>query len=99
MRRRPASPSGSSTRVAPARLGDLPRPGPRVRITPSRRGTVGLAYLGEPSMATYLEADRVMTVTTPLPKDSLLLAGFTGHEAISQLFEFRLDLLAENDTD
>ncbi len=37
-------------------------------------------------MATYVQADRIMSVTTPLKKDALLLAGFSGHESISQLF-------------
>ncbi|MHC5539754.1 type VI secretion system Vgr family protein [Singulisphaera rosea] len=46
-------------------------------------------------METYLQADRVMTVTTPLGKDDLLLVGVNGHEAISNLFEYRLELLAE----
>ena len=50
-------------------------------------------------MSTYAQADRPMTVTTPLGKDDLLLVGFRGHEAISQLFDFQLDLLAENETE
>ena len=45
---------------------------------------------------TYLQADRSMTVTTPLGPDVLLLVGFTGHEGISQLFSFELDLAAED---
>src|SRR5262249_46087112 len=47
----------------------------------------------------YLQADRPLTVSTPLDPDDLLLVGFYGHEAISRLFEFHLDLLAENSTD
>jgi type VI secretion system secreted protein VgrG len=47
-------------------------------------------------MASYLQAERAMTVTTPLGPDVLLLAGFKGYEAISQPFRFQLDLLAEN---
>ncbi len=47
---------------------------------------------------TYLQADRPLTVTTPLGQDDLLLVGFRGREAISRPFEFRLDLLAENAT-
>ena len=35
-----------------------------------------------------------MTVTTPLGPDVLLLVGFSGHEGISQLFSFELDLAA-----
>src|SRR5262245_5582916 len=50
-------------------------------------------------MANYTQETRPMAVTTPLGKDVLLLAGFTGREAISQLFEFQLDLVAENTTD
>ena len=37
--------------------------------------------------------------TTPLGKDKLLLAKFTGSEAISQLFRFELKMFAENATD
>lgn len=49
-------------------------------------------------MATYIQADRPLAVSTPLGPDALLLVGFTGHEAISQLFRYELDLLAENET-
>jgi len=49
-------------------------------------------------MATYVQADRPLVVTTPLGKDQLLLVGFTGHEAVSHLFSYQLDLLAENAT-
>jgi type VI secretion system secreted protein VgrG len=49
-------------------------------------------------MATYIQADRFMRVHTPLGPDALLLAGFTGHEAVSQLFAFQLDMMAENAT-
>jgi type VI secretion system secreted protein VgrG len=50
-------------------------------------------------MPTYVQADRPLAVATPLGKDALLLVGFSGHEAISQLFQFHLDLLAENRTE
>jgi type VI secretion system secreted protein VgrG len=49
-------------------------------------------------MPTYLQADRPMTITTTLGKDDLLLVGFQGREAISELFHFDLDLIAENAT-
>ncbi len=39
-----------------------------------------------------------MTVSTPLGADTLLLTGFEGTEEISQLFAFRLDLIATNGT-
>jgi type VI secretion system secreted protein VgrG len=58
-----------------------------------------LNQLPEKSMATYTQADRSMSVSTPLGKDVLLLVGFTGHEAISQLFSFDIDVIAENSKD
>jgi type VI secretion system secreted protein VgrG len=45
-------------------------------------------------VATYTQANRPLAVTTPLGADALLLVGFQGHEAISQLSHFRLELLA-----
>ena len=47
-------------------------------------------------MPTYTQDNRPLSVKTPLGKDVLLLVGLTGHEAISQLFTFQLDLLAED---
>ena len=46
-------------------------------------------------MASYAQAERAMIVTTPIGKDVLILVGFRGFEAISQLFSFQLELLAE----
>ena len=46
-------------------------------------------------MPTYKQADRPIAITTPLGKDVLLLNGFRGHETISQLFHFDIELLAE----
>jgi type VI secretion system secreted protein VgrG len=43
----------------------------------------------------YSQENRLISLTTPLGVDVLLLAGFSGHEAISRLFSFRLDLLSE----
>lgn len=48
--------------------------------------------------ASYTQTHRPMEVITPLGKDALLLIGFSGHEAISQLFSFQLDMLAPNAT-
>ena len=45
----------------------------------------------------YTQANRPIEITTPIGPDALLLTGFSGTEALSQLFEFHLDLLAEND--
>ena len=49
-------------------------------------------------MATYLQANRSLTIATSLGKDVLLPTGFSGREAISELFRFELDLIAENAT-
>ena len=45
-------------------------------------------------MPGYTQAKRLAAVTTPLGADTLLLARFRGKEAISELFEFELDLFA-----
>ena len=47
-------------------------------------------------MPTYLQHERPLSVTTPAGADMLLLTGISGREAISELFRFQLDLLAEN---
>jgi type VI secretion system secreted protein VgrG len=44
----------------------------------------------------YIQAERPIAVSTPLAKDDLLLVGFEGREAVSELFHFHLDLIAEN---
>jgi len=49
-------------------------------------------------MPHYTQADRPLRITTPLGKDVLLITGFKGGEALSQLFSFDVDLLAENKT-
>jgi type VI secretion system secreted protein VgrG len=46
-------------------------------------------------MPNYTQADRPLVINTPLGKDVLLLTGLRGHEAISRLFSFQVDLLAE----
>ena len=43
----------------------------------------------------HTQANRLISLTTPLGEDKLLLAGFSGHEAISRLFNFHCDLLTE----
>jgi type VI secretion system secreted protein VgrG len=42
---------------------------------------------------------RPLALHTPLGKDKLLLIGFSGQEAISQPFNFRLETLAKNETE
>ena len=47
-------------------------------------------------MPTYIQTGRPMSVTTPLGADAMLLLGFRGEEAISELFRFELDLAVED---
>src|SRR4051812_37997436 len=99
-RHRGAGLRNSGRRESRVKRGDRVGNGP-VGVSPAgpvlRRHSVG-GDERRGAMPLYLQADRPMTITTPLGKDDLLLAGFEGHEAISELFEFRLDLLAENET-
>jgi type VI secretion system secreted protein VgrG len=44
----------------------------------------------------YTQENRLLSVTTPLGEDVLLLRGLTGQEGLSQLFHFGLDLASEN---
>src|SRR5262249_54577857 len=45
-------------------------------------------------MPVYVQAQRPLRVTTALGPDALLLTGFRGREALSELFEYELDLIA-----
>jgi type VI secretion system secreted protein VgrG len=47
-------------------------------------------------MPVYTQTGRLISLTTPLGDDVLLLTGFTGHEAMSRLFQFHLTTLSEN---
>lgn len=47
-------------------------------------------------MANFKQGDRPVRITTPLGEDVLLALNFGGHEGISKLFHFRIDLFAEN---
>jgi type VI secretion system secreted protein VgrG len=49
-------------------------------------------------MPTYTQDGRFMAITTPLGKDMLLLDTFSGTEAISQLFQFKIGMYAETDS-
>ena len=46
-------------------------------------------------MPTYTQADRPLKITTPLGPDVLLITNFRGREAISRLFQFQLNLIAD----
>ncbi|MDF2867611.1 MAG: vgrG2 [Gammaproteobacteria bacterium] len=42
------------------------------------------------------QANRLIAVETPLGEDALILTAFSGREAISQLFQFELDMFSSN---
>lgn len=44
----------------------------------------------------FTQENRLLSLTTPLGDDVLLLQGLSGREGISQLFQFNLDLLSNN---
>lgn len=46
----------------------------------------------------FTQDERLIAVETPLGKDHFLLTGISGHEAVSQLFEFDLEMLGGEDT-
>ena len=46
----------------------------------------------------YNEGNRYLYLDTPLGASKLLLQSFTGSEGLSQLFDFQLELLADNAT-
>src|SRR6516162_9330765 len=49
-------------------------------------------------MATITQAQRTLSLKTPLGKDVLLLLGFTGTESLSRLFSYQLDLASANES-
>ena len=48
-------------------------------------------------MSAYLQFNRPMKISTPLGPEMLLVEGVSGHEAVSELFEFHVDLVALKD--
>jgi type VI secretion system secreted protein VgrG len=44
----------------------------------------------------YTQQNRLLSIETPLGKDVLLLQGLAGHEGVSSLFSYELELLAPN---
>ncbi len=50
-------------------------------------------------MPSYSQDGHVFRLTTPLGKDVLLLRGFRGTEAVSELFDLELDLVSENESE
>lgn len=45
----------------------------------------------------YIQADRLLTIETPLGRDTLLLESFRGHEALSTLFNYEFTVLSSRD--
>src|SRR6516162_3079803 len=56
----------------------------------SRRGR-------QADMATITQAERTLSLKTPLGADVLLLLGFSGTESLSRLFAYQLDLASPDD--
>jgi len=48
-------------------------------------------------MASITQAQRTLSLKTPLGPDVLLLLGFSGTESLSRLFSYQLDLASSND--
>jgi type VI secretion system secreted protein VgrG len=46
---------------------------------------------------TTKQGERLLSLTTPLGEDVLLLEGFSGSESLSRLFTYQLDLLSEDE--
>ncbi|MCP4470323.1 MAG: type VI secretion system tip protein VgrG, partial [Gammaproteobacteria bacterium] len=49
-------------------------------------------------MGQLTQENRLLSISSPLPKDELLLFSVDGSEAVSELFEFRLQVLSKNHT-
>ena len=49
-------------------------------------------------MPDYLQEDRPLILTTPLGADVLIVTNFSGHESISELFDFEIEMLADRRT-
>jgi len=46
-------------------------------------------------MPTYIQKDRPLQLTTPLGENMIFLTQLTGHEGLSELFQFQLDTVVE----
>ena len=51
------------------------------------------------TQSTVTQSHRHLAIETPLGKDALLLTSFSGHEEISRLFTYRLEMLRVEDRD
>jgi type VI secretion system secreted protein VgrG len=50
--------------------------------------------VGDSDSSSYTQANRLLSISTPLGTDALLLQGLAGQEGISRLFTYELELLA-----
>src|SRR4030088_3010504 len=74
-------------------------PGDRVSSGAALQIGLGGRSVDGGSMAQdFTQDERLISVGTPLGKDYFLLTGISGHEAVSQLFEFDLEMLGGDDT-
>lgn len=44
----------------------------------------------------YTQGTRLISISTPLGEDVLLATNFSGHEGVSRLFSYDVDLVSEN---
>ena len=49
-------------------------------------------------MSNYTQTQRLLSATTPLGPDALLLTSFAGEEQLSRLFHYQLDFLSEKES-
>jgi type VI secretion system secreted protein VgrG len=63
----------------------------------TRAGNVKL-HTDRTFMPTYTQKRRLLSVSSPLGENVLLLTAFTGREELSRLFKFQLDFVSENDS-
>jgi type VI secretion system secreted protein VgrG len=57
-----------------------------------------MAHITQENRTLFTQENRTMSITTPLGEGVLLLAGFSGGEALSRLFSYQLDLLSETES-
>src|SRR5512135_3449747 len=100
------SPRGIAARLGGGSRGLADRPSPGISPTAARAAFPSLIFPHElprtgrqVSMAvSYTQDRRLLTVTSVLGDNVLLLQSFTGQEAISNLFSYELNLFSDNES-